>query len=43
MCSAIQKTAEGFVQGRYEVTCMSTLDAPDFIETYEDILRAGPG
>ena len=43
MCSAIQKTAEDFVQGRYAVSCMSTPDAPVFIETYEDILRAGPG
>lgn len=43
MCSAIQETAEVFVQGRYEVACMPTPDAPDFIETYEDILRAGPG
>ena len=43
MCSAIQKTAEDFVQERYDVACMPTPEAPDFIETYEDIHRAGPG
>ena len=43
MCSEIQKTAEDFIRGRYGVACMPTPDAPDFIETYEDMHRAGPG
>ncbi len=43
MTKAIQKTAEGFANGEYEVECKSTLGAPKFIETYEDGVKAAPG
>ena len=40
---AIQKTAEKFAQGAFEVVCQPTPGAPAFIETYEDAIKAGPG
>ncbi len=43
MTEAIQKTANNFVNGEYEVVCKPTPEAPKFIETYEDELKAAPG
>ena len=43
MAAEIQKTAENFVRGDCEVVCKSTPGAPDFIETYEDMIHAAPG
>lgn len=43
MTRKIQKTADTFASGRYEVTCVSTPGAPSFIETYEDEVMAAPG
>ncbi|MFW9904521.1 MAG: aspartate/glutamate racemase family protein [Candidatus Thorarchaeota archaeon] len=43
MTKAIQKTADNFIYGDYEVTCKLTPGAPKFIETYEDELQATPG
>jgi len=40
---AIQRTAENFAQGAFEVVCKLTPGAPLFIETYEDALKAAPG
>lgn len=40
---AIQRTAENFAQGAFEVVCKPTPGAPLFIETYEDALKAAPG
>jgi allantoin racemase len=42
MGEAIQKSAEDFAEGRFEVVCESTPGAPAFIETYEDMIRAAP-
>lgn len=43
MTRKIQRTADTFASGRYEVTCVSTPGAPTFIETYEDQITAAPG
>jgi allantoin racemase len=43
MTKAIQKTAEKFANGEYDVVCFSTPNAPKFIETYEDEIKAAPG
>jgi len=43
MTQSIQEVANHFVIGEYEVVCKSTPGAPEFIETYEDIRKAGPG
>jgi len=43
MTEAIQKTAENFAAGEFEVLCKPTPDAPHFIETYEDEIKAAPG
>ncbi len=43
MTKAIQQTAENFAEGEYEVVCKLTNDAPKFIETYEDTIKAAPG
>lgn len=40
---AIQKTADDFAQGAFEVVCKPTPGAPLFIETYEDAIKAAPG
>jgi allantoin racemase len=40
---AIQKTADKFAQGEFEVVCQPTPGAPVFIETYEDAIKAAPG
>ncbi|MHA1123933.1 MAG: aspartate/glutamate racemase family protein [Candidatus Heimdallarchaeota archaeon] len=43
MTKAIQKTADSFAKGDYEVVCLSNPDAPSFIETYEDEVKTAPG
>jgi len=43
MTAAIQRTAEDFASGDFEVVCLSTPGAPHFIETYEDEIKAAPG
>ena len=43
MTKAIQRTADDFAAGEYEVECKSTQGAPEFIETYEDEIKAAPG
>jgi len=43
MTAAIQKAAEVFADGQFEVICKSTEGAPEFIETYEDQIKAAPG
>ena len=43
MTAAIQKAAEVFADGQFEVICKSTEGAPEFIETYEDQVKAAPG
>ncbi|MHA1355032.1 MAG: aspartate/glutamate racemase family protein [Candidatus Heimdallarchaeota archaeon] len=43
MTKAIQKTAENFAEGEYEVVCKLINGAPKFIETYEDAIKAAPG
>jgi allantoin racemase len=43
MKTAIQRSAEDFAQGEFEVVCRPAPGAPLFIETYEDVLRAAPG
>jgi len=40
---AIQRTADNFAQGAFEVVCKPTPGAPLFIETYEDAIKAAPG
>ena len=42
MTAAIQRSADGFANGEFEVVCQSTSGAPKFIETYEDQIRAAP-
>ncbi|MBD3193332.1 MAG: Asp/Glu/hydantoin racemase [Candidatus Heimdallarchaeota archaeon] len=43
MTKAIQTTADNFAKDDFEVVCLSITDAPKFIETYEDAVRAAPG
>ncbi len=43
MTHAIQKAAEDFVGGEYEVDCKRNPEAPAFIETYEDQVKTAPG
>jgi len=43
MTHAIQKAAEDFVGGEYEVACKDNPAAPAFIETYEDQVKTAPG
>jgi len=43
MTAAIQRTAEDFASGDFEVVCLSISGAPQFIETYEDEIKAAPG
>jgi allantoin racemase len=43
MTEAIQRTAENFSAGEFEVTCKPTPGAPKFIETYEDEIKTAPG
>jgi allantoin racemase len=43
MGTDIQKSAEDFVRGMYEVVCKNTPGAPPFIETYDDMVNAASG
>ena len=43
MTEAIQKIADDFAGGEFDVTCMPTPGAPQFIENYEDQAKAAPG
>lgn len=43
MTRAIQQTAKSYAGNDFEVTCLPTLGAPKFIETYEDMAQAAPG
>jgi len=43
MTKAIQKTADHFAKGKFEVLCQHTPGAPGFIETREDEVLAAPG
>jgi allantoin racemase len=43
MTEAIQKTAEKFAGGEFEVLCQPAPGAPKFIETHEDEISAAPG
>ena len=43
MTGKIRETASAFSSGAYEVDCLSTPGAPEYIETYEDQLKAAPG
>ena len=43
MTAAIQESADSFADGEFDVVCKPTPGAPEFIETYEDILKAAPG
>ena len=43
MTEAIQRTAENFSGGDFEVICKPTPGAPKFIETYEDEIKTAPG
>lgn len=43
MTDAIQRSADNFAKGEFDVKCKPTPDAPKFIETYEDEIKAAPG
>lgn len=43
MTAAILESAKNFVDGDFEVACMSAPASPKFIETYEDQVKAAPG
>jgi allantoin racemase len=43
MTAAIQKSAEAFADGEFDVVCKPTPEAPEFIETYEEQIKAAPG
>ena len=43
MTQAIANTAKDFVGDKYEVLCLPTPGAPEFIETYEDAAQAASG
>jgi len=43
MTGKIKETALDFVTGAFEVDCLPTPGAPEYIETYEDQLKAAPG
>lgn len=43
MTEQIQKTADTFAGTEFDVVCKSTPGAPQFIETYEDQIKAAPG
>jgi len=43
MAEAMLESAKHFSDGDFEVACMSTPAAPNFIETYEDQIKAAPG
>ena len=43
MTKAIQRTADNYANGEFEVESNPTPGAPKFIETYEDVIKAAPG
>ena len=43
MTATIQSAAEQFAAGEFNVTTMPTPGAPQYIETYEDQIKAAPG
>lgn len=43
MTRDIARAAERFAAGSFETECVSSPDAPRFIETYEDEMRTAPG
>jgi allantoin racemase len=43
MTRKIKETAIQYADGAFEVDCLPTPSAPDYIETYEDQLKAAPG
>jgi Asp/Glu/hydantoin racemase len=43
MTAAIQRSAESFADGEYDVVCKPTPGAPKYVKTYEDQLTAAPG
>ena len=43
MTGLIRETAENFTQGEIEISCELTRGAPEFIETFEDQIKAAPG
>ncbi len=43
MTKAIQETANSFIDSEVKVICKHTLNAPKFIETYENQIEAAPG
>jgi len=43
MTEAIRNAAKNYADGEIEVKCRLTEDAPRFIETYEDKIKAAPG
>jgi allantoin racemase len=43
MTGKIKETALDFAAGAFDVDCLPTPGAPDYIETYEDQLKAAPG
>ena len=43
MTGKIKETAVNFAAGSFEVGCLPTPGAPEYIETYEDQLKAAPG
>lgn len=43
MTNIIQKSAESYAKGRFDVVCKSIKEAPKFIETYEDQIKTAKG
>ena len=43
MTAAIQRSAEDYAGGAFEVVCRATPGAPPFIETYEHVIQCAPG
>lgn len=43
MTAVIQRSADDFARGEFDVVCKLTPGAPTFIETYEDMIQAAPG
>ena len=43
MTAAIQRSADNFASGEFDIVCKPTPGAPKFIETYEDQIKAAPG
>jgi len=43
MTAVITESAEKFAAGEFDIECRSTPGAPEFIDTFEDKIRNGPG